>query len=57
MWSTGSSLLWGLDTTLVVASRVYSLGAVDGLLTAVASLIAGHGLQTAGFSSCDVQVQ
>ena len=39
----GSSLLHGLS--LVVVSRGYSLVAVCGLLTALASLVAEHGLQ------------
>ena len=33
--------------SLVVARRGYSLAVVCGLLTAVASLVAGHGLQGA----------
>ena len=43
--------------SLVVASGGYSLAAVQGLLTAVASLAAEHGLQGTGFSSCGTRPQ
>ena len=48
----GSSLLHGLS--LVVVSRGYSLVAVCGLLTALASLVAEHGLQGAQASAAMV---
>ena len=38
--------------SLAAACRGYSLGAVHGLLIAVVSLVAEHGLRQAGFSSC-----
>ena len=41
--------------SLVAVSRGCSLAAVPRLLTAVASRVAEHGLQSAGFSGCGEQ--
>jgi len=49
-WGRGrcaESALMGMDFPLVAASRGYSLVAVHGLLTVVASLLVEHGLQGA----------
>ena len=46
----GSSLLRRLFSSC--REWGYSLVAVHGLLTAVTSLVAGHGLRHSGFSSC-----
>ena len=49
----GSSLLPRLS--LVAASRRYSLVVVQGLLTAVASLVVEHRLYARGLTSCGSQ--